>query len=390
MVYVNHELKASFLHIPKCGGVYVRTLLLQFYNFDTVTDRHPNIVNFLNTDGELDSPDVYDKHVIRKYGKYRYFYTNPNVDRKVLEEYYTFTFVRNPYDRIYSAYKYLLRCLSQDGNKIRHLIENPEYFKDFNTFIQNKDNVNGISYFHAFITQYDQLLDTSNNIKISFIGKTETLDNDFMQMLVSFGVPKHMEHLKLLNNNVRYNKSNTNTIENEINETSLAFINKHFKNDFDYFGYKICNTLDELKQYYGPDKTSLINATRLTTLVTTYSYLNNIQYNLWLNQMNTTKLVNINKILFETISSTAISANTINELSSIKTQFEDVSDYNEIVTNCKSNIINAKTLLLSQIKDEQHLFINECNICKYKTYNELATNVHKMLCSDINIKDCYT
>jgi len=393
MVYSQDDIKVSFMHIPKCGGAYIRTILTELYGFYSVQDIHPNYIDFINTQDNLNSPIIYDKHAISKYGKYRYFYTNTNVDRKLLEEYYTFTFVRNPYDRIYSAYNYLKKSVlsSTDGKSIRHLPEKLEYFKDFNTFIENKDNVNGISYFHAFITQFDQLLDTSNNIKISFIGRVETLDIDFMRILITLNLPINRIYIKMLSKKIRFNESITNnSIENEINDTSLAFINNYFKNDFGYFGYKKYDTIDELKRYYDLKKASLIhsNVTRITNLVNAYISANKIHFNS--NKINNTALNRINavnNILIENTLYNTINVTIREEVNNIKSELAVIrSDINPIVENLNDNINNLKQLLYSLIIEEQQQHINECSICKYKTYNTLATEIHKMLCRDTNIK----
>ena len=394
MVHSNHILKASFIHIPKCGGVYIRELICKYYGFVILTDRHPNYLDFFNTKDEMHIPEIYDKHSIRKFGKYRYFYTNPNIDRKILDQYYTFTFVRNPYDKIYSAYYYLKRCLNEsvNGNTIRNTVETPEYFNDFNTFIQNKDNVNNISYFHAFITQCDQLFDTSNNIKINFIGRTETLNIDFMHVLTSLDIPIHIEHMRILNDDIRYNTSKyNNNITNEINEDTLLFINNYFKKDFETFGYKICDTIDDLKTYYEIKNNSLVhtNVSRLTNLLNTYICANNIHYNILATDQFNIKMKNVTDILIENTLCNLINAITRNEICNLKKELvRTETTNNEMKEKGNTDINNMKMLLAGLIKDEQLQLINVCNICKYKTYNILSTSVHKMLCYNINTKEC--
>ena len=137
MAYINHEKKALFLHNVKCGGCYVRGILINYYNFESFANNlHHKYEDFFEDKSKINYGEDLDCHTIRSKGKYRYYETHQHVDKKILDEYKIFTFVRNPYERIYSAYCYLKRLLlnSVEG-KIRKSKDNFEYYTDFKTFI---------------------------------------------------------------------------------------------------------------------------------------------------------------------------------------------------------------------------------------------------------------
>ena len=39
MIYINHSKKAIFIHIPKNGGTYIGTTLVQYYGFNCYLDK---------------------------------------------------------------------------------------------------------------------------------------------------------------------------------------------------------------------------------------------------------------------------------------------------------------------------------------------------------------
>jgi len=251
MAYINHEKKALFLHNVKCGGVYVRENLMKYYGFQSFAGSiHHKYEDFFDDKSRINYNEDLDYHTIRNKGKYRYYYSHQHVDKKIFDEYFIFTFVRNPYERIYSAYCYLKRLVSGTG-MTRNSKENPDYFKDFKTFINNMDNVNNISYYHAFIPQYEQFINDNNELKISYIGKQETLDDDFINILnlIGFDDIKHID--EIINDN-KLNKTNIseNKFLEEYNEEILLFVNERFKKDFETFGYELYNDLNDFKKYF--------------------------------------------------------------------------------------------------------------------------------------------
>ena len=260
MVYVNHNNKAIYIHIPKCGGCYIRDVLKNKYGFHEITiNKHCNYDEFIDNtknillENEKNEKNEYYKHSINKMGKYRFFYSHQDINKDIFDNYFKFTFVRNPYTKIISAYLYLKRVLyeSKDENVIKTFPENKDYFVNFKTFIQNYDKINIVSYCHAFITQYEQLVDFSNNICFNYIGKQENLDTDLLNILTILNIT-NISHEDYLHFNIRHNVSNNefNDIYEYYDETIFLFINKHFEKDFEVFNYKKFDTFEEFTNIY--------------------------------------------------------------------------------------------------------------------------------------------
>ena len=254
-MFINYELKSIFFHIPKCGGSTVVNIINKLFFNESCTTNHENYINFVDDESYI--KDIKYKHTIRKLGKYRYFYSHQHANKEHMDTFFKFIFVRNPYTKLLSAYLYLKRKLNEtNNNTIRGLEENPEYFTDFNVFVKNHKNVNNISFCHAFICQHDHILDFSNNIRFEYIGKSESLNNDLIDILTLLDIKSY--------ENILYNKSqNISNYEKEIteyyNEETFYFVNEFFEKDFEIFSYKKYDTFEEFKQNFNNYQNIIIN-----------------------------------------------------------------------------------------------------------------------------------
>ena len=157
MCSINHDLKAIFVHVPKNGGLYIQNILEKYYNFKTIY--------FTRSDHYLfDSDDNKDYNIenyknisngfinIKKQGVFRYYSTSnefnqqAQMDENKWNSYYKFTFVRNPYSKCVSAFKYIVK----------------DEEVSFDDFLDKKDIVNNYIYTHSYISQYEHLLNKEN------------------------------------------------------------------------------------------------------------------------------------------------------------------------------------------------------------------------------------
>lgn len=240
MCSINHELKAIYVHLPKNGGLYIEKILEEFYGFKTMYFTHENHNDFSDLSIDKIEPENNGFINFKKQGIIRYHMSSEKYNNTVgltpekWSTYYKFTFIRNPYDKLVSAYKYINS--NNYGNK-KVL---------FQQFIENMDNCSDYTYFHAFISQYQQLLNLNNEIDINYFGKFENLNNELINVLKIIGVKKIL-HYSIIEKNIAINRSNLDkNYALYYNDNILQKVNNIFNEDFLYFKYKKNETIEEL------------------------------------------------------------------------------------------------------------------------------------------------
>ena len=257
MCSINHDLKAIYIHIPKCGGLHVQQILESCYNFKTTYFTHEKHTEFINEPDINYIPTTQCKGflTIKKQGVLRYFMSSAfhsesaNITQEQWDTYYKFTFIRNPYDKLISAWKYLNKT-----NNTNIL---------FNDFIISKNACENYTFFHTFITQYDHLKDIHDTLNINYCGRFENLNEDLLIILIELGITKFTHKYSLLNN-IKINKSDNAEIYTSFyNLESLQIANSLFEDDFKYLQFKKCDTIEELtnnsKLYYVIEDQFLLN-----------------------------------------------------------------------------------------------------------------------------------
>lgn len=189
------ESKCLFVHIPKTGGLSVNNALFG-----------------RNTGGHLTMD------------KYQMIF-----DQFELKNLFKFTIVRNPWDRLFSAYSYLKDGGTTDHDKVwSH--RNLSKFRDFEEFVLNWVNTkNVISWIH-FVPQYRFIMTPiTHKFQVDFIGKFESLDDDFQTVCKQIGRSEiKLPHL---------NQSNTNDYRSQYNQKMRDVVAKVYIRDIQFFGY---------------------------------------------------------------------------------------------------------------------------------------------------------
>lgn len=252
MCSINHKLKAIYIHIPKNGGQYIEYMLHNYYGFEIME----NNINFKNVFYSSYGFEIIEKNeclkneLITKNGIFRfcsmseYFNNVFNMDDYKWKSYYKFTFTRNPYDKIFSAWKYCVK-----HNRYFDTFKN-FIFTDFENFKNCIDfNNKNFIFFHGFITQYQQLIDKCKIFNIDFIGKFENLTNDFKIVLQKLGI-NNIDIIsnfdKKINESNIYINSHPIYFYNEYDNSMIDRVNTLFFKDFITFNYKIYETTYDL------------------------------------------------------------------------------------------------------------------------------------------------
>jgi hypothetical protein len=237
MLYINHFIKAIFIHIPKTGGSYIGPTLVKYYGFvcylDVLHNRRPDHELICNKDKQEDLPIVltnnntYDNSFFNKYiGLLEYCKTSDyinekcNMDIEKWANYTKFCFLRHPYDRFLSGWRHIKKVLD---------INIP-----LSLYIKKEANqLSDIEYGHLYMTQTKQIMNEKGECGVDIIGRFEQMEEDFRFILNKIGISKinHIIEKKNVSSHVNTNKLVTN---NELIEK----LNILFKDDFINFHYK--------------------------------------------------------------------------------------------------------------------------------------------------------
>ena len=133
-----------FIHIPKAAGISVSKTL-----FGNLAGGH------------------------RKIGYYQNYYS-----RSTFRRYFKFSFVRNPWSRLYSAYNFL-KCgviNTEDEAFSDKYLRHCNSFEEF--VLERLRNPSILQYCH-FVPQYKYICDKKKNIMVDFVGRFECINDDF-------------------------------------------------------------------------------------------------------------------------------------------------------------------------------------------------------------------
>jgi len=146
-------------------------------------------------------------------------------------QYYKFTFVRNPWDRVFSAYNYLRKGgISKDDLKWKPVFDQ---FNDFNDFVERwLDEENMFLILH-FMPQIYFLKSASGLIAFDFIGRFETLEEDYEKLRLRF----NGDPLKKVNITQK-----TQTYQDAYNQASIDKVAKLYQKDIEILGYDFEST----------------------------------------------------------------------------------------------------------------------------------------------------
>jgi chondroitin 4-sulfotransferase 11 len=153
------QFKCIFIHIPKTAGTSIARTLFNIYS------RH---VPYFE----------YEKANPRKFARY-----------------FKFAFVRNPWDRLLSAYLFLKKGGMNDADRT-WTAKNLSQFENFEQFVLEWVTEENVWSWVHFMPQHYFICDSSGSIKMDFVGRMENLITDFT--FVAHSIGSHAE-LSLLN-----------------------------------------------------------------------------------------------------------------------------------------------------------------------------------------------
>jgi len=188
--------KCIFIHVPKAAGT--------------------SVLQALNGKNEHIQRDHCEIQAFRS--AYKPFYT----------DYFKFTFVRHPLDRIYSSYRYLLGGGNKMNNNALPSLLNEKY-PTFNDFVKGYLDDDRVRTIFLFRPQFTFFCNESFEPLVDFIGRYESIYEDFevvrQKLNLDSGLPK----------------ANVSNIKQkvDVDDEAKEKILKLYKKDFEVLNYKV-------------------------------------------------------------------------------------------------------------------------------------------------------
>ena len=151
------------------------------------------------------------------------------------KNYYIFTFVRNPYERLVSCYESKYHTdRNNKGEKANEKLWFSNYLfgyikkdRGFEAFIDDISKIpNRIADSH-FRSQYDLIYGRRNRVKMDFIGHYENIDIEYARIVDEFGLIE-LPH---------FNASGSKDYRTYYTKETAEKVYRRFQKDFDAFGY---------------------------------------------------------------------------------------------------------------------------------------------------------
>ena len=156
--------------------------------------------------------------------------------RSEFENYFKFTFVRNPWDRLVSAYLFL----KEGGhNKVDKawMEQNIASYDDFNSFVAGWVNRSNVHTWKHFVPQYRFVCEPGHRTpRVDFVGFFENLEEDFLSVQKRLGLDSGLGHLNQTKGRKRRDYREYYT------ETTKEIVAHVYREDIQLFGYDFDNT----------------------------------------------------------------------------------------------------------------------------------------------------
>lgn len=205
--------KLNFIHVPKAAGSSIGKILRESL--------------------KTSKKDADFSEEFRVFAEDRGFIFPNHAPAKVKKEflgesygeYFSFAFVRNPYDRLVSLYEYtrqkevdIFKKRGLELNKFQiNIIENT--FEDW------------VTKFNTGPAQSDWLCDENGSLIVDFVGKTENSNNDIQKLHKIFG-------LDSVDTGVSANTTKHANYKSYYKESAKSVVKSRYRKDLEIFGYE--------------------------------------------------------------------------------------------------------------------------------------------------------
>jgi len=154
------------------------------------------------------------------------------VSKKEFIKYYRFSFTRNPWDRLVSAYNFV----KQGGTDLVQPLPNPAYtspaFRDFKTFVtewlpEADLNVEDV----VFEQQFKYIYSEAGELQVDFVGKIESTTEDIATIEQQLGI-------KIALNTLNSSNRDRHDYRLDYSDAMAEIVDQIYRRDIELFGYQ--------------------------------------------------------------------------------------------------------------------------------------------------------
>jgi hypothetical protein len=213
---ISYEHKFIFFHVAKVAGLSIREALKNYTQEPEVFKirRPPK-----NRDGKPNPLyEMWEAFLIHA----KAMDTKKELPETVYNNFYKFSFVRNPWDWQVSMYHFILKETSHVKHK---MVKSMASFEEYLEWIVETKNpyAKGATKF-----QKDMLTDNDGKLIVDFVGRYETLAQDFQHVCQVLNIEASLPSL---------NKTVHRDYKSYYTERAKKIVEEHFKEDIELFGY---------------------------------------------------------------------------------------------------------------------------------------------------------
>lgn len=200
-VQISHKHECIFVHIPKTGGSTVEESAL----FDDQRERAGESVG-----GHTAMSVIAEQHP------------------RESSEYFKFTFVRNPYERLLSAYAYLSRGGNGKGDDWQTHLDYFNKGESFREFVLNTLDEEMVESLLHLLPQYRYLEHENRPIAVDHVARTERFRKEWKLLCFRFNIPFRCHYLKKTRHSPYYEL---------YDQTMRDKVYQLYRTDFERFDY---------------------------------------------------------------------------------------------------------------------------------------------------------
>lgn len=224
---INNKFKFIFVHVPKSAGTTVTKLLSEYSTYCDIEVGGTAM-------GEAIQPFFRNRYGLSKHSTAKEI--KSVVGEVIWNRYFSFAFVRNPYARAHSAYKFLRRMLKESGMDVLAPIDRLATFHDFvqSDYFQTE----GMD--RILMPQSFWLRSAMNKptISVDYVGRVESIEHSISHISERvpglFGAVGEVE-VPVLNNSDDASKATWQSLISDPDTERLVF--EKYRIDFESFGY---------------------------------------------------------------------------------------------------------------------------------------------------------